>query len=448
MIFSELDWLKKSILFRVNASKENASEQVDVFDKCKAPLVEENDDGEYACLIRRLKLNQEERLLLILALSVHIDPRVLLPLVASTQLHLHSRVRKTDNEISILPTAETAFYIINGDNSARAIKLHAYFNTAHPFYKESILQLGDVLPGASRFDGILTISAHYRDLLLYDQHQPPRFSLEFPAHLLTTDLDWEDLILMPHTSDLLEEVKLRIKSSDEIRKLQTKSGSFARHIPPGQRVLLYGASGQGKTLTAALIGKMLNRDVYRVDLTGIVSKWVGETEKNLRALFDTAERKDWVLFIDEAEGLVGKRIDQSQSAGAQGHYINQGITYILQRIEKFDGIVLFATNLSQNIDDAFKRRFDAHIYYKALDQERLLNFFDRNWPESLTLHSSVNLKSLLAENVLSPAALIKVISRTAMLTISMNEPIVQSELLRKCFMDEMLLYRGQSASVR
>jgi SpoVK/Ycf46/Vps4 family AAA+-type ATPase len=117
----------------------------------------------------------------------------------------------------------------------------------------------------------------------------------------------------------------------------------------------------------------------------------------------------------------------------------------LQRIEKFDGIVLFATNLSQNIDDAFKRRFDAHIYYKALDIDHLGEFFDHNWPEALTLNSGVNVKTLLIENHMSPAALLKVIARAAMLTIGNNESVVSADLLRKCFMDEAFLYRGQAA---
>jgi hypothetical protein len=440
MIFTELDWLKKCIQFRIQTLNESKSALL--FEQHPAASIDEEDLSEYALLIRRLKLNSEERLLLILALSVHLDPRILLPLVSSTQLHLHARVRKTDNEISLLPTAETAFFLIAGKDFRQAILLHSYFDTAHSFYKESMLQLGDVVSGASRFDGVLTVTSHYRDLLLYNQHRPPRFSTEFPAHLLTTDLDWDDLVLMPYTADLLNEVKMRVRSVHDLRKLETKSGLLARHVPPGQRVLLYGASGQGKTLTAALIGKMLNRPVYRVDLTGIVSKWVGETEKNLRALFDTAERKDWVLFIDEAEGVVGKRVDQSQSAGAQAHYINQGITYVLQRIEKFDGIVLFATNLSQNIDEAFKRRFDAHIYYKALDSDSLVTFFNRNWPNSLNLNATINLKSLLADNYLSPAALLKVILRVSMLTMDRGQATVPIDVFKKCLMDEALLYKS------
>jgi SpoVK/Ycf46/Vps4 family AAA+-type ATPase len=128
----------------------------------------------------------------------------------------------------------------------------------------------------------------------------------------------------------------------------------------GYRALFYGPPCTGKTLTASLLGSMHNRSVYRIDLSQIVSKYIGETEKNLSRIFDIAENKDWILFFDEAESLFSKRTDVSDS---KDKFANQETSYLLQRIEDFDGLIILATNLKPNIDRAFIRRFQSIIHF-------------------------------------------------------------------------------------
>ncbi|MFM8489056.1 MAG: ATP-binding protein, partial [Bacteroidota bacterium] len=107
----------------------------------------------------------------------------------------------------------------------------------------------------------------------------------------------------------------------------------------------YGPPGTGKSLTAALIGKEVKREVFRIDLSQVVSKYIGETEKNLAGVFDRASNSQWILFFDEADALFGKRSDTKD---AKDRYANQEVAYLLQRIEEYAGVVILATNLKSN----------------------------------------------------------------------------------------------------
>lgn len=120
------------------------------------------------------------------------------------------------------------------------------------------------------------------------------------------------------------------------------------------------ATSHDLMLTAMLLGKSIGREVYRVDLSTVVSKYIGETEKNLAVLFDRAGNRDWILFFDEADALFGKRTGVKD---AHDRYANQEVSYLLQRVEDFDGLVILASNFRANMDEAFLRRFNAIIRF-------------------------------------------------------------------------------------
>ena len=130
--------------------------------------------------------------------------------------------------------------------------------------------------------------------------------------------------------------------------------------------LFYGPPGTGKTLTAGLLGNELEIDVYKVDISMVVSKYIGETEKNLELLFARAADKGWILFFDEADALFGKRTGVRD---AHDKYANQEVSFLLQRIEDFNGLIILATNMKNNIDDAFIRRFNSIIRFPLPNAE-------------------------------------------------------------------------------
>ena len=163
--------------------------------------------------------------------------------------------------------------------------------------------------------------------------------------LLTTDRSWDDLYL---TKKALKQVEMISSLKKDItRKKKTLTSAAPSNV------LFYGSQKATQLTTAALIGKAAAQSVYSIDLSKLVSKYIGETEKNLNILFDTAEQKDWILFFDEADALFGKRTDVKDS---HDRYANIDTNYLLQKIEAHPGITLLATNRKSNIDAAFTRR--------------------------------------------------------------------------------------------
>lgn len=442
-LLTEQAWLRACIASRIAVCKKEIPGDSDIFKLNPPPAIDSSD--EYALLIQKHNFNPEERLLLALAISNHVDPRTLNGFMETPQLQMLSRVLKSENGLSISPTAETFFFLAAGENNSSYLSFHKYFSTDHPFYRESILDLSESPAGISKFDGALNVPVSYRELLLYNKYQPPRFSSEFPAHLLTTKLSWPDLVLQPYTQNALDEMKNRLVHESDVRSWKTVTGILGDHMRPGMRVLLYGASGQGKTLTTALFGKLLKREVYRIDLSAIISKYVGETSKNLRNLFDTAERKDWIIFIDEGDALLGMRADLSTSQSSTAQSNNHDVAYILQRIETFDGIIIVATNLAHNIDAAFERRFEGRILYQPLNTENQMKVWNNVWPEKLNMEAGARVDVLLVDNSLSPASIVNVIQRISIMMAEKKETIVPQELIRKCIMDEAVKYRGRPA---
>jgi SpoVK/Ycf46/Vps4 family AAA+-type ATPase len=158
-------------------------------------------------------------------------------------------------------------------------------------------------------------------------------------------------------------VKDHITTAREIKKWIAGSKSnvvTTGRLKPGYRVLFHGPPGAGKKKLAAIIGNELNKPVYRVDLSMIISKYIGETEKNLEQLFTRAEVNDWILFFDEADALFGKRTNVRD---AHDRYANQEVAYLLKKMEEHNGIVILATNMKSNIDSAFTRRFNSIIHF-------------------------------------------------------------------------------------
>lgn len=163
--------------------------------------------------------------------------------------------------------------------------------------------------------------------------------------------DWEDLVLAGATVSRLRELCEAIRCRDVVYA----DWGFAQRFPAGIgiKALFAGGSGTGKTMAAGVIARRLGLDLYKIDLAGLVSKYIGETEKNLDRIFASARAGNAILFFDEADALFGKR---SEVKDAHDRYANVEVAYLLQKLEDHDGVVILASNLKRNIDDAFARR--------------------------------------------------------------------------------------------
>ncbi len=168
---------------------------------------------------------------------------------------------------------------------------------------------------------------------------------------VNTIYTWDDLVLPQSTLRQVKEIAAAIK----YRHVVYSQWGFDKRIAYGKglKVLFAGPSGTGKTMTAGVIARDLGFDLYKIDLSSVVSKYIGETEKNLDRIFRAAHSSNAILFFDEADALFGKR---SEVKDAHDRYANIEVAYLLQKIEEHEGAVILASNLSKNIDDAFSRR--------------------------------------------------------------------------------------------
>ncbi|MFE2358481.1 ATP-binding protein [Streptomyces parvulus] len=221
------------------------------------------------------------------------------------------------------------------------------------------------------FDGLPLNADHVR---LAARRQSAS-GLESHARRIRPDVDWGDLVLPDRPLVQLRELALRARHRDRVLGDWRLSAGGGRGR--GVLGLFAGESGTGKTLSAEVVAADLGLDLYVVQLSSVVDKYVGETEKNLERIFTEADRTDAVLLFDEADAVFGKR---SEVKDAHDKYANMESAYLLQRLESFDGIALLTTNLRANIDEAFTRRLDLVVDFPFPDPEQRLAL----WRHSLS----------------------------------------------------------------
>ncbi len=380
-----------------------------------------------ASFIKENNLNQDEVTLLLIALAPHIlpdliDQSVEQVLSASGDFPRIGGVRGK-NFRGILPTGETALFLLAAGNLEKRVQLQKLFGVEHLFGRKAVLWLEDLPQGEPAMSGRIILSKEFVDLCLTGQRPKPRFGINFPAQQLETLQDWEDLVLNEMTMQQVRDLETWLQYGDVL----LQDWGLAKKIKPGFRVLFHGPPGTGKTLTASLLGKFTGRPVYRIDLSLVVSKYIGETEKNLAHLFNTAENKDWILFFDEADALFGKR---TSVRDAHDKYANQEVSFLLQRTENYAGLVILATNFKSNIDDSFARRFQSHIYFPLPRYEERLRLWHSIIPEKVKPGTQVDLHHIASQYELTGAHITNIVQYACLQAISRGEStITETDLL-------------------
>lgn len=332
-----------------------------------------------------------------------------------------------------LPTGETASFILAGEDVERRKEVVRLFSRGHWLYRKNILKLEGANEGEPLLSGQLRLSGEFLCRVMLDTEYKPDYSIGFPAKLITTGLEWEEMVVDYRVENELEEINTWITS----HRVIMEEWRLSRYLKAGYRALFYGPPGTGKTLAATLLGKKNGMDVYRVDLSMIVSKYIGETEKNLARVFDMAENRNWILFFDEADALFGKRTSTNTS---NDRHANQEIAYLLQRIEDFPGMVILATNLKSNIDEAFSRRFQAVIYFPMPTEEQRRELWRNMLPEQWLGEQADSLISLAAETELSGGSITNVVRRCAIRLVMSGKKELDSQTLKEALEKEKAKY--------
>jgi ATPase family associated with various cellular activities (AAA) len=255
---------------------------------------------------------------------------------------------------------------------------------AHALLRDSYLALlpEDLYEGCRRQAG--------RRLLSFARRIEPRLHLSL-----------SDLVLPEANRRQLRDVQHRIRS---MQRVHSELGFEQRlRLGDGMVVLFTGASGTGKTMAAECLARDLGVDLYKVDLSSIMSKYVGETEKNLQQLFTEAEDSSAIIFFDEADALFGKR---GEVKDARDRWANAEVNYLLQRIEDYAGVVILASNLRQNIDEAFLRRISAMVEFPAPNESARVQIWRGMFPPDLKGPSDEELE-LLASRIKVPGGSIR-----------------------------------------
>lgn len=383
----------------------------------------EDAGGAYAGQLRTLGLSREERLILVLALAPYVAPAVL----DSFLLHNQATGRRFtefggvtgQTHAGFLPTAETAMFLLAGDDRRLRIALEPLFGRDRPLVRGGLLQTDHRHPDEPPLSALLRLSEPALHQLLRGADYAPVPGANFPATRLTTPLDWQDLVLDDRTLEQVEMVSTWIAHGQTLMQ----DWGLGKRLKPGFRCLFHGGPGTGKTLTASLLGKRHGLPVYRVDLSRVVSKWIGETEKNLAGLFDQAEDRNWILFFDEADALFGKRTDASS---ANDRAANQQIAYLLQRLEDYSGLAILATNQHDYLDEAFARRFQSAIRFPMPDAAARARLWRDCFSKQRFAIADIDFDDLAQRHELAGGAIINVLRYACLSAVGRGEKTVQA----------------------
>lgn len=383
-----------------------------------------DDDSAYGRFVLEEHPDAEGELLLMLALAPFLKPdffdRILQTVQPGAGEHQQFGGIRGKQHRGFLPTGDTALFLLAGDDLEARMHWQTLLTGDHPLVRKGIVYLDDPIDGDPPMSGRLMIDSDHADLFISGKARAPRLSLRFPAQRLETAMEWDDLVLPTRTVAELKELENWVRHGDVL----LNEWNMRHKLRPGCRALFFGPPGTGKTVTATVLGKVTGREVYRVDLSMVVSKFIGETEKNLAGLFDKAEHKDWILFFDEADALFGKR---TQVRDAHDRYANQEVSYLLQRIESYNGLVILASNLAGNVDEAFARRFEHLIHFPMPRQNERLLIWKKGLPGPAALEPGCDLAQIAARYELSGGMIMNVVRHASLKAIARGESVLRQQ---------------------
>jgi DNA polymerase III delta prime subunit len=250
---------------------------------------------------------------------------------------------------------------------------------------------------------------------------------------------WDDIVVQPAILAQLREIASQVDQRARVYE----AWGFGEKLGRGRgiSVLFAGASGTGKTMAAEVIARHLDLDLYRIDLSGVINKYIGETEKNLRRVFDAAERSGAILFFDEADALFGTRTEVRDS---HDRYANIEVNYLLQRMEDYTGLAILATNRKQSLDQAFLRRLRFVVDFPFPDVDHRRKIWQRVFPTAARIETIDT--NALARLEIAGGNIRSIAVNAAFLAAAADEPIATIHVMRAAGREFAKIERGVSAA--
>ncbi|HSK24916.1 MAG TPA: ATP-binding protein [Egicoccus sp.] len=261
------------------------------------------------------------------------------------------------------------------------------------------------------------------------------------ARRIEPEARWDELVLPPAVEAQLRELPMRWRQRDRVLREWGMGGGPGRGS--GVSALFAGGSGTGKTMSAEVIAADLGLDLYVVDLSTVVDKYIGETSKNLERIFDEADQVNGVLLFDEADALFGKR---SAVSDAKDRHANVEVAYLLQRMESFDGVAILTTNLAANLDDAFLRRLDAIIDFPSPDEPQRLRLWQAKLGDVVPREDDLDLDFLANRFKLSGSEIRNIVLSAAYHAADAQRSVRMVDLVRATIREHRKIGRHLTAS--
>jgi len=417
----EMNWLKQVLDTRINTYFGQASEFKTIYE---VPIPDlDLYPSSYSSLVKKFNMSINDRLVVLLGLAPQVCPQLLDCLFIRNEMNGQVFTEfggiKGNVHRGFLPTGETATFLLAANDLTRRFQVLEIFDEEYYLIKQKVIVLDEERNKEPNLSAPLKIGQEFLTAFTTGGPFKPKFSSEFPAQRLHTRLEWSDLVLEFESEERIREVLNWVK----FQNLILEEWGLKKILKRGYRSLFYGPPGTGKTLTASLLGKATGLDVYRIDISKVTSKYIGETEKNLANIFDIAENKNWILFFDEADALFGKRTATSDS---KDRYANQEVAYLLQRIEDFPGIILLSTNLRSNIDAAFMRRFQSLIHFPIPSAPQRYTLWERAFEKAPTV-DGIDFRAISRNYKLSGGMIINVLRFCVLGAIDREEKLIYEE---------------------
>lgn len=410
-LFSELEWFTSVLKARLDdffGIEDAAAEDFTT----TGPPTHNSHRSAFAAMLADCECTASERVIVMLAVAPWLCPFILDPLLVKSP---ESQRGYTEfggvagvAHGGFLPTGETGVFLLGGTDLGMRRQAMALLSPASNLVRRGLIVLQSTACPEPQLSGILQPGPRLRAVLFPEFCQSETKAGSAPLlQPLTSELSWNDLVLPSATMGLLDEI---CDWHRHQATLLTDWGLRGR-VRSGSVNLFFGVSGTGKSLAAALLGKRCGCPVLRLDLSTVISKYVGETEKNLSQALSMAEAEGAVLVCDEADCMFGKRGKQES---AQDRFANQEVSYLLQRVEEFSGIIILTSNLRMNIDDAFQRRFHLVVDFPMPQAAERLRLWRASFGTRLRCHPDLSLEKIAEKYELTGGSIVNVVRLAAL----------------------------------
>lgn len=433
-IDQEIKWFQRVLDTRFKLYFGQESQANDILDIPPPEIT--NSESAWAKLLDKYEPNISERLAILLGLIPHIQPQILdifFTKNAQFDRGFSEFGGKHQQQFGgFIPTGETLLFLLGGNQTGLRAGALQLFQSDHFFAKDQLLTLSGSAESDYPLKSRLVLSTEWVNILLLGEEVMPAFTPKFPLREVERELEETDLVLEAETRRQIDEIRLWIEHRNTLREDWGMKGV----IKTAYSVLFHGMNGSGKKTAAVLLGKLTGQKVYEVEPSLLHSSHIDESVARIASLFRSASLQNGILYFDEADALFGKRTNlQTKNTEPSNQQLG---ALLLTHLEGFAGVVIFAAESIEDLDERVLRRFHKLIKFAMLSVSQRLQLWQQNIPEKATLAEDVNLAKLAQDFELNAGSIVNVISDAALQALASGTDEITLMSLRRGIRKELV----------